>query len=59
MRRTCLAAALLYLVPEIGPAGYAAAVGAVTLAGLAACLVLSFRYLAAIAGGKGDEGSKG
>jgi hypothetical protein len=56
---TCIAAALLYLVPGIGPAAYAAAVGAVTLAGLAACLVLSFRYLAATAGGGGSHASKG
>jgi uncharacterized membrane protein len=40
-----VAAALLYLVPDIGIAVYASAVAAVALPALVICLVLSFRYL--------------
>jgi hypothetical protein len=52
---TCAAAVALYLVPGIDLLAYALSVAAVTSVGLAVCLVMSFRYLAALTAGQGKS----
>jgi uncharacterized membrane protein len=53
---TCVAAILLALVPDIDVAVYACLVAALVLPGLAVCIILSFRYLATVAGRQGRQG---